>query len=480
MVFNSLQFLPFIFIVLLFHRFADWRYDRYFLLGASYFFYASFNPPFVLILAASTCVDYWVGKAIYRTDDRLRRRLLLAISCLVNLGFLGYFKYAGFLTENLNLAFGQFGVQFADPNFDIILPVGISFYTFQSLSYTFDIYRGKLKPYGFVEFALFVCFFTQLVAGPIVRASHLLPQLTRKKIPSFRTVSMGTFLVVLGYAKKIVFADNIAPFVNNTFEAAARSPIIDQFMALLGFAMQIYCDFSGYSDIAIGLSLIMGLRLRRNFRRPYLARGFSDFWRRWHISLSTWIRDYVFIPLGGSRGSPPRVAMNVMLTMGLCGLWHGASWMFVLWGLLHGAYLVAERIYNWFFEQVLCKRYPIFAGIRNNVIYAALSTGTTFLLVCFGWALFRASSLADAWLFILSFPKIMYGLAMSGVDSLHWRNEFVYIVLFLLIHVILFFIRHYKIRYQPHWFFYSLALSFMLFFISVGWESNNVFIYFQF
>jgi len=471
MIFNTLQFLPFIAIVLLVHRLASWSTNRVFLLVVSYLFYASFNPPYALILLLSTLVDYWAGKRIHASEKQSVRRAFLVLSCCTNLGVLAFFKYSNFLVENLQSLLSLGGVVWEGPRMDFVLPVGISFYTFQSLSYTIAIYRRRLEPSSFLDFALFVSFFTQLVAGPIVRARDFIPQLEKKKTPSLRVVNLGLFLIIRGYFKKVVIADNLAGLVGTVFLDPGAQPAELQLLGALSFTGQIYCDFSGYSDIAIGLSLMMGLRLRRNFNLPYLARGFSDFWKRWHISLSEWIRDYLYIPLGGNRGSKARAMFNLVLTMAICGLWHGASWMFVLWGVLHGLYLVAERLYEGMCKSLEARGYGVQAA-RELVPYKLLSTLVTFVLVVVGWVFFRATSLEDAIEILQSAARIQsFSFA---------REEWLYLLLLFVVHAVLFLNIHVlKIR-RVHWMWYSLLAGVMTFMVITGWESNNVFIYFQF
>lgn len=486
MIFNSLQFIPFIIIVLVVHRFAKWKSDKYFLLFASYCFYASFDPPFVLVLLFTTVVDYLIGRKLAETSGALQRRFLLFLSLACNLGLLCYFKYAEFLADNLSLTLANIGVLWEYQGLDIVLPIGISFYTFQSLSYTIDIYRKKLKPYGFIEFALFVSFFTQLVAGPIVRAAHLLPQLSRKKTPSFKTVSMGVFLVVLGYFKKLVIADNVAEYVDLIFANPALTDVVNQFAAVLAFSVQIFCDFSGYSDIAIGLSLIMGIRLKRNFNMPYLASGFAGFWRCWHISLSSWIRDYLYIPLGGNRRGLLGNTLVVMFTMTLFGLWHGASWMFVIWGALHGAYILSERVAKHAWKLLAPKLHIPVGIIRTNLICNILSVALTFWLTCFAWIFFRAGSVLDAWVIakgFMKFPISMLKSMLLGRDVfgvVHWNNAWSYILVVAAVHVVIFLNRRYYPNRRIPWPYYSCVIAIMLYFILTSWESSSVFIYFQF
>ena len=348
------------------------------LLAGSYLFYAGWNERYLLLIVASTLLDYVVARrlATLSAERERARRGLVALSVVANLGLLAVFKYHGFFRENVEALLG-----FAWPELDVLLPVGISFYTFQSLSYTIDVYRGTLKPArDLVEFALYVAFFPQLVAGPIVRASTFLPQLDRRPRLTRADVHGGIWRIGIGLVKKVAIADVLAvQLVDPTF---APDSTVTGFAVLLGvyaYALQIYCDFSGYSDIAIGSARLFGFDIPENFARPYLARSIQDFWRRWHISLSTWLRDYLYIPLGGNRGGTARTLRNLMLTMLLGGLWHGAAWAFVLWGALHGAWLVAGRSWPRVFDRVPVAG-PLLAGLA------------TFHLVCLAWVFFRAGA----------------------------------------------------------------------------------------
>ena len=315
------------------------------LLVASYVFYMWWNPAFILLIVASTAIDYHVGQRLRIESAQSRRRGWLLISLAANLGLLAWFKYAGFLEQNLMGVARLFGYEPSWPALQITLPVGISFYTFQTMSYTIDVYRGRLKPARSpLDFALYVAFFPQLVAGPIVRASDFLYQLERPS--DLHVTPEALLLITRGMSKKVLVADNLAPFVDAVFAQADRWPSAIVWAAALCFAVQIYCDFSGYSDMAIGIARILGFELPLNFRRPYFARNPSDFWQRWHISLSSWLRDYLYIPLGGNRYGTLRTQRNLMLTMLLGGLWHGASWNFVLWGFLHGVALIAHRAFS--------------------------------------------------------------------------------------------------------------------------------------
>jgi alginate O-acetyltransferase complex protein AlgI len=357
MLFNSIDFvLFFIFvlsiIVIIKHR----RFQHVFLLSASYFFFFVSSNYLITLLLFSTILDFYVGKAIWESKNRNNKKILLSLSIIGNLGLLAFFKYSDFAITQFNILGTYFDLSYNIPLLELILPVGISFYTFQTLSYTIDIYRGKLIPSkSFSEFALFVSFFPQLVAGPIVRAKDFLPQL-REKIQSSKTgiklrqiiihdrnLKLGITMMSFGFLKKVFFADNIAPMVDSIFVNPMGLDSISIVLGTIAFGFQIYLDFSAYSDIAIGAALILGFKIPKNFNKPYFATSPSDFWERWHISLSTWLRDYLYIPLGGNKKSKSRTYVNLMLVMVIGGLWHGASWNFLIWGALHGGYLMIHR-----------------------------------------------------------------------------------------------------------------------------------------
>ncbi len=347
MVFNSLTFLIFILIVLILHHLPlRWTTKKFNLLIASYLFYAAWNPPFVILLWISTIVDWFAAKRLGRTENIAARRGLLLVSLGVNLGLLGFFKYANFVLDNFILFMDTLGVAYRPPPLDIVLPVGISFYTFQTLSYTIEVYRGKAQPWNsFLDFALFVTFFPQLVAGPIVRAVQFLPQCIGPRKATANQLGWGLSLLTVGLFEKVILADTLmGPVADKVYSAADKAGFIDAWVGTLAFSAQIFFDFAGYSTCAIGVALCLGFVLPYNFRFPYAAIGLSDFWRRWHISLSSWLRDYLYIPLGGNRCGVTRTQVSLMLTMLLGGLWHGASWRFLVWGGLHGLYLIVERI----------------------------------------------------------------------------------------------------------------------------------------
>ncbi len=356
------------------------------LLAASYVFYAGWDWRFLSLIAISTLVDYLAGLAVERTEEAGRRRAWLILSLAANLGILGFFKYYNFFIDSAAALLRPLGLEAGDRALEIVLPVGISFFTFQSLSYTFDIYRRRLKPIrSFLDFALFVAFFPQLVAGPIVRAAHFLPQLARLPQRSAVDVRGCLTLFLLGFIKKSCIADNVSPIVDPVFADPGAHTALAVWIAVLFYAVQIYCDFSGYTDMAIATAGLLGYELGPNFNFPYLASSLTEFWRRWHISLSSWLRDYLYIPLGGNRGSRLFTYRNLMLTMLLGGLWHGAAWTFVVWGGLHGAVLVVHREWK---RRVQLPSW----GVAGRLI----GTVATFYFVCFAWIFFRAQSFGDA------------------------------------------------------------------------------------
>ncbi|MEM6487662.1 MAG: MBOAT family O-acyltransferase [Pseudomonadota bacterium] len=358
------------------------------LLGASYVFYGAWDWRFLSLILLSTVVDYLVGLALGREADPHRRRRLVTVSLCTNLGMLAVFKYLGFFAESFAELMAAVGLQAGPVTLQIVLPVGISFYTFQTLSYTIDVYRRKLPPEdSFWDFALFVAFFPQLVAGPIERATNLLPNITRPRAITAEGLGAGAVLCLLGLVKKVVVADGVAPSVDAVY-ASANPTGAEIAIATWLFAVQIYGDFSGYSDIARGVALMMGFRLMRNFAQPYFAADPQEFWRRWHISLSTWLRDYLYIALGGNRGGRWMTYRNLMATMALGGLWHGAAWNFVAWGVYQGGLLAAHRaIAGRHAETGEGARRSPWAWVRRGLWVALF-----FQIVCYGWLLFRAQS----------------------------------------------------------------------------------------
>jgi len=418
-LFNSLTFAVFFAIVLgLHHLPLAWRVKKINLLIASYLFYAAWSPPFVILLWISTVVDWKVADWISAARRPSQRRLLLALSLIANLGFLGYFKYGAFLMENFTALVRSLGFAYAPPKWDIVLPVGISFYTFQSISYSLDVYLRRAKPTKSpLDFALFVTFFPHLVAGPIVRPTRLIPQFETPRRASRDQLIWGLALMTLGLFEKVVLADGfLAPVADAVHTVPLNLAALDAWTGALAFSGQIFFDFSGYSTTAIGAALALGFALNDNFNSPYAAIGFSDFWRRWHISLSTWLRDYLYIPLGGNRRGKARTYFNLMITMLLGGLWHGASWTFVVWGGLHGAYLAIEH------------RFREMYGTSSLTSGAArvLAMIGTFIVITITWVFFRARSFADAWQMLGS----MAGTPALPRPVLYW-NDIVIVALII-------------------------------------------------
>jgi D-alanyl-lipoteichoic acid acyltransferase DltB (MBOAT superfamily) len=385
MVFNSLVFLLFFAVVFGCAVILRPRAQNLFLLAASYFFYGYWDWRFLGLLGVSTTLDFLCGLRIHSAQGRARQ-VWLGVSLAGNLGLLFFFKYFNFFADSAAAALRAFGMEPGWTTLHIVLPVGISFYTFQTLSYTIDIYRGRLTPTRSpVIFALYVAFFPQLVAGPIERAAHLLPQLANPRRPTYTQLRDGFWLILHGYLLKVVLSDNLAPFVDEVFTAPGEAHGLQIPAAVLAFAFQIYGDFAGYSNIARGISFWLGVDLMVNFRQPYFATNPSDFWRRWHISLSTWLRDYLYIPLGGNRAGARRTQVNLLLTMVLGGLWHGAAWNFVAWGLYHGLLLVAYHALAPWAARALPGAW------RGQLLGAALF----FPFTLFGWLLFRVENLGD-------------------------------------------------------------------------------------
>jgi D-alanyl-lipoteichoic acid acyltransferase DltB (MBOAT superfamily) len=412
MLFNSYIFWLFFAIVILLYRLLPFRAQNRMLLLASYTFYASWNWVFIFLLSGHTLMDFFLARAMHSAKSPARKKQFLILAVTANLSLLGFFKYYGFFSHELAALLSSVGINAPIPILNVILPVGISFYTFQELSYLIDIYKGRTKPVkNILDFALYVSFFPQLVAGPIERSDHLIPQLLnpRKNLPE--DFSEGTYLVLAGLFRKIVIADNMAALANAVFSRPTSELTgAECLIGIYAFALQIYGDFSGYSSIAQGIARWMGIRLMDNFRMPYLATSPSDFWRRWHISLSTWLRDYLYIPLGGNRGSNFLTYRNLMLTMTIGGLWHGANWTYIAWGIYHGALLCIWRP----FEQRKPKDAP-----PDVLPFRILKILLMFHLVCIGWLLFRAESMTQAALMLQKIatnfqwtPGAQYSLSM--------------------------------------------------------------------
>ena len=442
------------------------------LLLASYLFYGCWDWRFLGLIGASTLLDYWIAQAIDATTSLVRRRNYLVISIIASMGTLAFFKYCNFFTQEFQSLLGWLGLDFIVPRLEIILPVGISFYTFQTMSYTIDVYRGKLPASrNLIDFALYVAYFPQLVAGPIERATRLLPQIASPRVPIPHGFAEGLYCVVLGIFKKVFVADSMAVIANGIFATdTSELSALEVLLGVYAFAFQIYCDFSGYSSIAQGVSKWFGIELMDNFHTPYFSSNPSEFWQRWHISLSQWLRDYVYIPLGGNRDGNLRTYCNLMTTMLLGGLWHGANWTYVLWGAYHGVLLCLFRALTP--AQSSLRRSP------QSALEKSLAAIVFFQLVCVGWLIFRAeslqqiiamlSSLATPWS-LTPLSKAMIGMLLFYVAPLllfeSWAGD-----------------SSQKPRLlQKHWsvraVVYALAVHLIIFFAA---PTASQFIYFQF
>ena len=415
MFFNSIDFalfLPIVFFCYWFLTQKNLKLQNWLLIVASYVFYGWWDYRFLLLIIFSTVVDYSVGLFLSKQTNALNRKLLLWTSIFVNLGLLGFFKYCNFFIHNFVKAFSFFGVELEENTLAIILPVGISFYTFQTLSYTIDVYRRKLNPTkDFVAFTAFVSFFPQLVAGPIERATNLLPQFYRKRKFHYSNAIDGLRQILWGLFKKMVIADGCAEYANLIFNNAGDYSGSTLVLGALFFTFQIYGDFSGYSDIAIGTSRLFGFNLMQNFAFPYFSRDIAEFWRRWHISLSTWFRDYVYIPLGGSRGSTTKKIRNIFIIFIVSGFWHGANWTFIAWGALNAIYFLPLLLSNNNRKNMgVVAKNSYFPSIKS-----AIQIGLTFSLTVIAWVFFRAENISRAWSYlsgmfskdIFSLPKII-------------------------------------------------------------------------
>lgn len=411
MLFNSIEFaffLPLVFILYWFVFNKKLRTQNFLILVVSYFFYGWWDWRFLSLILFSSMLDFLIGVELAKSENEKKRKALLITSLVVNLGFLGFFKYYNFFTQSFVDAFTFFGYQIEASRLNIILPVGISFYTFQTLSYSIDVYKRKLVPTSdWVSFSAFVSFFPQLVAGPIERATNLLPQFHKKRIFSYSKAADGMRQILWGLFKKIVIADNCAVFVNEIFDNIELYNGSELFIGGVFFAFQIYCDFSGYSDIAIGTARLFGFDLMKNFAFPYFSRDFGEFWRRWHISLSTWFKDYLYIPLGGSRNGLLMSIRNTFIIFLVSGFWHGANWTFIVWGGLNALYFMPLLLLN--------KNKKSQGIVSPNSFLPSLKDTfqilTTFIFTVIAWIFFRAESLSQAMLYLKKmFSKTLVSL----------------------------------------------------------------------
>lgn len=469
MLFNSIAFLLFFPVICIIYYaipVKSVKIRNLFLLAASYYFYMNWEPAYALLLLTSTVITYLAAIGISRSDDRSRKKFCLVSSIVLNLAILFLFKYYNFIGSNIQSLFHLVGIGLDVPEFKLLLPVGISFYTFQALGYSIDVYYGKTEiEKSFPTYALFVSFFPQLVAGPIERSGNLLPQFRQTHRFDYDQVMSGIRLMIWGYFMKLVLADRCGIYVDNIFNNLDKHNGGSYLIASLLFPFQIYGDFAGYSFIAIGTARVLGFRLMENFRRPYLSSSIGEFWHRWHISLSTWFKDYVYIPLGGNRVKRARAYANLLITFIVSGIWHGANWTFLCWGTLHGILLC--------FEKALGIGKKNYTGIIRFLHWAV-----TFMLVCMAWILFRADSMSDA-------LTIMTGIFTNpGIPKLEIANFIaIGLALFILISKELTdeFNLNIRIAESRSWIVSHLYLVFMISYIILfGVLGGDQFIYFQF
>jgi D-alanyl-lipoteichoic acid acyltransferase DltB (MBOAT superfamily) len=465
MLFNSIDFaifLPLVFAI--YWAFAKTsKAQNVVLLFASLIFYGWWDYRFLSLILFSTVVDFLIGKELGKNHSSSKRKLLLRLSLVVNIGLLGFFKYFNFFQESFVTAFNFFGGSIEGYSLSIVLPVGISFYTFQTLSYTIDIYRKEIKPVPrFIDFVTFVTFFPQLVAGPIERASKMLPQLDKKRTFRFEQGKAGVQLIIFGLFRKIVIADNLGMYVDRVWEyPQAITPYMAVFASVF-FSVQIYMDFSGYSRIARGVAKLFGIELMVNFNYPYKARSFGEFWSRWHISLSTWFRDYLYIPLGGNRKGNLKTVVNLAIVFTISGLWHGAAWTFVLWGVLHFSMLSLERVVK----------------IQRTKITDYLLWIKTLVFVNLSWILFRAPSFGDASSFL---TQMLTPEAFVGINSLTFQSPIAFVInMGLILGLPIFLSIERKFNSIPHSLQNSIVVTALVLMTVLQFSKEKAFIYFQF
>lgn len=477
MLFNSFQFLFFFIIVTSLYFIIPHKWRWFLLLISSCYFYMAFVPVYILILGFTIIIDYFAGILIEKQTGN-KRKLLLIISLLANIGILAYFKYFNFLNKNLTYILSHLHHQNPVPFLKMLLPIGLSFHTFQAMSYTIEVYRGRQKAEThFGIYALYVMFYPQLVAGPIERPQNILHQFYEKHSFKYADVVDGLKLILWGFFKKLVIADRAALYVNAVYGYPRHHSGLTLFLGTVFFAFQIYCDFSGYSDMAIGIARIMGFKLMTNFNRPYFSRSISEFWRRWHISLSTWFADYLYIPLGGNRVTIPRWFFNLLFTFLISGLWHGANWTFVLWGMLNGVYLIVSIIIKKPKDWLIRK-----SGLSNlKLLNRLLQTFVTFLLILISWVFFRANDLSEA---------VYIARHVLTFKGPLWYNDSPEIILYPTIGIVLLILVEWNIEFHHKrltifenrgWLVKNLAYALVIILIlMIGVFDGGQFIYFQF
>lgn len=501
MLFNSINYVIFLPLVLILYYVIKPKYRNIFLLIASYFFYMCWIPKYAVLILFSTILTYFTSKLIAKAKTKRGKKIYVAIAIIINIGILFIFKYFNFFNNTLSYLLSTIGITLSSFNFSLLLPVGISFYTFQTLSYVIDVYRGDIKEENsFTDYALFVSFFPQLVAGPIERANNLLPQFKEIHIFNYKKAIDGFRIILIGMVKKVVIADTLAIIVNAVYNSPKEYSGLTLIFATILFSIQIYCDFSGYSDIAVGSAKLLGFNLMENFKTPYLATSIADFWSRWHISLSTWLKDYIYIPLGGNRKGFIRKCINLIITFLVSGIWHGAKSTYIVWGLLHGIFRVIQEIIRKYIKN---KNYN---NKYINYIINGIKIVITYCLVCFAWIFFRASSLTSAILIIknlfvnISVNSFIYDInsiiSTVSLGTVTFSNFIIYLITIIVVMFIIFSIyRRYKLNdnylsnifikmpvYLRRTVYYLLAMIVIILFLiqngTVGQTSQ--FIYFQF
>ena len=488
MLFNSLQFVVFFPIVIILYFIIPHNKRWILLLIASYYFYMCWKVDYIILIMISTLIDYVCSNKMSKINEKPKRKKWLLISIFSNLGILFGFKYFNFFSQNIQTLFDNYNIFFEMPFFNVLLPVGISFYTFQTLSYTIDVYNNKTTAQKHLGvFAVYVSFFPQLVAGPIERSNHLLPQFFKKHDFNYLRVKAGFQKMLWGFFKKIVIADNLAILVDGVYNNVDNYSGLTLIVATIFFTFQIYCDFSGYSDIAIGTAKVMGFELRENFKRPYFSKSIREFWQRWHITLSTWFRDYVYIPLGGNRTVKWKWYYNLIITFLVSGLWHGANWTFVIWGALHGSFLIFAIIFAQPKEKI-----NQFIKNRNIFLNKIFDVSITFILVAFAWIFFRSNNINDAIYVVSNLNLNVAGLLNLDELSMQFRGlglfkEDIIKCMFLILMLCLYSTYERsedvwkKLQKKPRWIRWSIYYILVYGILFVAPHSNvNNFIYFQF
>ncbi|MBL1215748.1 MAG: MBOAT family protein [Ignavibacteriae bacterium] len=480
MLFNSIDFIIFFPIVLVLYFATPYKWRWILLLAASYYFYMSWKAEYLILILVSTGIDYFAALRMKSVSTKAKKKKYLILSIFTNLGILFGFKYFNFFSNSFRDILSQFNIFYDTPAFDVLLPVGISFYTFQTLSYSIDVYRGVKEPEKHLgKFALYVAFFPQLVAGPIERSTRLMPQLNllNYKFEYDRVVD-GLRLMLWGFFKKIVIADRLANYVNLVYNNPDDYFGLQILIATIFFAFQIFCDFSGYSDIAIGTAKVLGIDLMENFNKPYFAKSISEFWKRWHISLSTWFKDYLYISLGGNRVVKWRWYYNLFITFLVSGLWHGANWTFVIWGALHGFYLIFSIVTNSQRNKII----SLLKLNQNRFVLKLIQVFTVFVLVDFSWIFFRANNLGDAFTIIGNLFVIdLDNLLNNSISFSSLAVNFGVIAIMEIFHLLQ---RGTKfstyISARPTYIRWSVYFFITIFILYLGGQGGKEFIYFQF